>query len=116
MVEVQFMFFSKIKDNLFKTKEAIDSKLNNIFGKNKEINEIIDEIEEVLILSDLGVNTSVKVCNKLREEIKKQKDKTEDNIKTILKKELQYILDKYEKTDETNNKRVILIVGVNGVR
>ena len=52
------MFFDKIKENLRKTKEAIDVKMSNIFADKKDIEEVIDEIEETLILSDVGYETS----------------------------------------------------------
>jgi len=48
------MFFSKIK-------ESFSSKINNIFGSNKEIDEIIDEIEEVLVCADIGIETSMEI-------------------------------------------------------
>ena len=69
------MFFSKLKENLKKTKDAIDIGISNVFANTKDINEVIDELEETLILSDVGVATSSKICDNLREELKKQKDK-----------------------------------------
>lgn len=110
------MFFSKIKENLKKTKESFDIKLSNVFANNKDINQVIDEIEETLILSDVGVNTSTKICDKLREDLKKQVDKSETAIKELLKKEMVEILESVEVIEEDlNNKKVILVVGVNGV-
>ena len=64
------MIFSKLKENLKKTKEALDIKISNVFASNKDINQIIDDIEETLILSDVGFNTSTKICDKLREDLK----------------------------------------------
>lgn len=112
------MFFSKLKENLKKTKEALDTKLSGVFNKNKEIDEIIDDIEEILILSDVGMTTSVKICNNVRNKIKFEKDKSEENLKNILKNEMVEILNKNNKdeVDNTFEKQVILIVGVNGVR
>lgn len=109
------MFFSKLKENLKKTKESFDIKLSNIFANSKDIDEIIDEIEETLILSDVGVSTSTKMCSNLRENLKKQLDKSEDAIKKLLKQEMAEIL--LNKNVETvdNSKKVILVVGVNGV-
>lgn len=111
------MIFSKIKENLKKTKEALDIKLSNVFANNKNIDEIIDDIEETLILSDVGVQTSTEICENLREALKKQVDKSEDAIKKLLKAEMEKIL----KVDSTSindfevDKKVILVVGVNGV-
>ncbi len=113
------MFFSKLKDNLRKTKEALDVKMSNIFADKKDINEVIDEIEETLILSDVGYETSTKICSKLREDLKKQVEKDEQAIKKLLRKEMTDILlsDDINKIDsiELNEPQVILVVGVNGV-
>lgn len=111
------MFFSKIKDNFKRTKDALDVKLNNIFGQNKDIELIVDEIEETFILSDMGVTTSSKICDNLRKKMKSEKDKSEENIKKILKEEMTSILDKGTSNDKENlsPKKVILVVGVNGV-
>ena len=113
------MFFDKLKDNLKKTKEALNIKMSNIFADKKDIEEVIDEIEETLILSDVGYETSTKICKKLREDLKKQVEKDEQSIKTLLKKEMTDILmsDEINTVDSINlnEKQVILVVGVNGV-
>jgi fused signal recognition particle receptor len=112
------MLFSKLKENLKKTKEALDTKLSSVFNKNKNIDEIIDDIEEILILSDVGMTTSVKICNNLRANMKSEKDKSEENLKNVLKQTMVEILDKNNINNSDTNifeKQVILIVGVNGV-
>lgn len=113
------MFFDKLKDNLKKTKEALNIKMSNIFADKKDIEEVIDEIEETLILSDVGYETSTKICKKLREDLKKQVEKDEQSIKTLLRKEMTEILmsDEINTVDSINlnEKQVILVVGVNGV-
>ena len=97
------MFFSKIKENLKKTKESIDIKLSNVFANNKDINQIIDEIEETLILSDIGVNTSTKICDNLREGLKKQVDKSEKAIRELLKQEMIAVFDNVKAEDEVGS-------------
>lgn len=113
------MFFNKIKENLKKTKEAFDVKISNIFANKKDIDEVIDEIEETLILSDVGYETSTKICTKLREDLKKQVDKDEESIKNLLKKEMEEVLVSQSEALQDNfnmtQKQVILVVGVNGV-
>ncbi len=113
------MFFDKIKENLRKTKEAIDVKMSNIFADKKDIEEVIDEIEETLILSDVGYETSTKICDKLRADLKKQVDKSENAIKELLRKEMTEVLtsDEINAQNSINldEKQVILVVGVNGV-
>ena len=111
------MFFSKLKENLKKTKEAIDIKISNVFANNKDIDEIMDDLEETLILSDIGVETSMKICNNVRDNLKKQVDKSEDAIKKLLKQEMKNILAVSNNTNilDNNEKQVIMVVGVNGV-
>lgn len=111
------MFFSKLKDNLKKTKDAIDIKISNVFANNKDIDEIMDDLEETLILSDIGVETSMKICNNVRDNLKKQVDKSEDAIKKLLKQEMKNILNVSNNIDilDNNEKQVIMVVGVNGV-
>ena len=111
------MFFSKLKENLKKTKEAIDIKISNVFANNKDIDEIMDDLEETLILSDIGVETSMKICNNVRDNLKKQIDKSEDAIKKLLKQEMKNILAVSNNTNifVINEKQVIMVVGVNGV-
>ncbi|MBR1884380.1 MAG: signal recognition particle-docking protein FtsY [Clostridia bacterium] len=109
------MIFGKLKDSLKKTKDAMDLKINNIFANKKEINEIIDSIEEMLILSDVGASASVKICDELREDLKKEMDKSEENIKKLLKDKLISILNVENVEENYTGKRVILVVGVNGV-
>jgi signal recognition particle-docking protein ftsY len=111
------MFFSKLKENLKKTKEAIDIKISNVFANNKDIDEIMDDLEETLILSDIGVETSMKICNNVRDNLKKQIDKSEDAIKKLLKQEMKNILAVSNNTNilDKNEKQVIMVVGVNGV-
>ena len=113
------MFFNKLKENLKKTKESLDIKMSNIFSNKKDIEEVIDEIEETLILSDVGFETSTKICNNLRKDLKKQLEKDEKAIKTLLRKEMTDILmaEEIDKVDsiELKQKQVILVVGVNGV-
>ncbi len=112
------MFFSKIKESFKKSKDALDEKINNIFIGNKNIDEIIDEIEETLILSDLGVDTSTKICKNVRKNIKSEKDKSNENIKRVLKEEMVSILNEYENKSnvvDSKFKKIILVVGVNGV-
>jgi len=111
------MFFSKLKENLKKTKDAIDIKISNVFANNKDIDEIMDDLEETLILSDIGVETSMKICNNVRDNLKKQIDKSEDAIKKLLKQEMKNILAVSNNTNilDNNEKQVIMVVGVNGV-
>ena len=66
-------FFDKLKNGLNKTKESINEKINDVFSNFRKVNEeFLEELEEILIMSDIGVDTSVKIINNLRTKIKKE--------------------------------------------
>lgn len=104
------MIFSKIK-------EAFTKSLANIFKSSRDIDEIIEKIEETLILADAGIATAAEVCDNMRKKLKKQEDYSEENVNSLLKEELISILQKdtIELNSEEESKKVILVVGVNGV-
>ena len=65
-------FFDKLKQGLSKTKSSFDEKLNNVFSNFRKVDEeLLDELEEALIMSDVGVETSNKIITNLRNKIKK---------------------------------------------
>ena len=110
-------FFDKLKDGLNKTKTSFDEKINNVFKNFRKVDEdFLDELEEVLIMSDIGMNTSIKIISNLREKIKKEKIQDEEEVKQALREEMQKILDVTDIELHLNTKpSVILVVGVNGV-
>ena len=110
-------FFDKLKTGLNKTKTSFDEKINNVFSNFRKVNEdFLDELEEVLIMSDIGMNTSIKIISNLRERIKKEKIQDEEDVKQALREEMQKILDITDISLKLNTKpSVILVVGVNGV-
>lgn len=101
------MIFLKIKD-------AFKEKLNNVFKSNKELDEILDELEETLILSDIGVKTSTDIIASLRKKILKDGNNSKENIVETLKQEMINIISG-EDINTENNKKIILVIGVNGV-
>ena len=110
-------FFDKLKNGLNKTKTSFDEKINNVFKNFRKVDEdFLDELEEVLIMSDIGMDTSVKIISNLRERIKKENIKDEEDVKRALREEMQKILDVTDISLHLNTKpSVILVVGVNGV-
>ena len=67
-------FFDKLKNGLSKTKNSFDEKINNVFSNFRKVDEeLLDELEEALIMSDVGVETSTKIISNLRNRIKKKK-------------------------------------------
>lgn len=110
-------FFEKLKQGLNKTKESFDSKINNVFSNFRKVDEdFLDELEEVLILSDMGMDTSQKIVNNLRKRIKRENLKEQEDVKQALREEIESIFDDVDNSLKLNTKpSVILVVGVNGV-
>ena len=110
-------FFDKLKNGLNKTKTSFDDKINNVFKNFRKVDvDFLDELKEVLIMSDIGMDTSIKIISNLRERIKKENIKDEEDVKQALREEMQKILDVTDISLHLNTKpSVILVVGVNGV-
>ena len=110
-------FFDKLKQGLSKTKSSFDEKMNNVFSNFRKVDEeLLEELEEALIMSDVGVETSTKIISNLREKIKKEKIEDEEGVKNALRTEIQNILDEVDNGLKLEtNPSVILVVGVNGV-
>jgi fused signal recognition particle receptor len=110
-------FFDKLKQGLSKTKTSFDEKINNVFsGFRKVDEELLEELEEALIMSDVGTDTTLKIINNLRDRIKKENIQEEQEVKRVLKEVIKEILDKEDSGLKLETKpSVILVVGVNGV-
>lgn len=110
-------FFDKLKSGLGKTKNSFGEKISNVFNSFKKIDEdFLEELEEVLIMSDIGMQTSVNIISQLRQRIKKEHIESEEEIKNALREEMEKILDIEGKELKLNTKpSVILVIGVNGV-
>ena len=110
-------FFDKLKNGLNKTETSFDEKMNDIFSNFRKVDEdLLEELEEALIMSDVGANTSATIINNLRERVKKENIKDEQGVREALRKEIQEIFDATDNTLKLETKpAVILVVGVNGV-
>ncbi|CDA16108.1 MAG TPA: signal recognition particle-docking protein FtsY [Clostridiaceae bacterium] len=110
-------FFSKLKEGLSKTKNSFNEKMNNVFSNFRKVDEeLLEELEEVLIMSDVGVETSLKIIDNLRTRIKREKIEDEEGVKKALREEIKKIFDDVQENNEEKSKpSVILVVGVNGV-
>jgi len=108
--------FGKIKKELFKTRQGPISGIKKIFSKGKLTERELEELEETLILSDVGVKTTMQIVSSIREDIKGSKEQDPETILKKMKKEMVGIIMKnhslFSVTDEVPF--VILIVGVNG--
>ena len=109
-------FFDKLKSGLGKTKSSMSDKMNNVFSVFRKVDEdLLDELEEVLITSDIGVETSMKIIDELRHKIKHDNIKDEEEVKVALKEIMANLLDIDSSLNITNTPAVILVIGVNGV-
>ena len=104
-------FFDKIKAGLTKTREALSGTLGSVFSGFSEIDDdFYDELEESLILADLGVDTSVKAVGRLRKAVREQHLKTTEEAREALK---EILVD--TELNLSTHPSVILVIGVNGV-
>ena len=109
-------FFDKIKAGLTKTRDAMASTLGNVFSFSQIDDDFYEELEESLILADMGVETAVKATELLRKAIKEQHLKTPEEAKEALKQILVQMLsvgDTRLRLDTVPS--VVLVIGVNGV-
>ena len=109
-------FFDKLKNGLLKTKNAIVGKIDSLFKAFRKVDEdLFDELEELLISADVGVNTTEDILDELREFVKENKIKEADEVKTALLDIMRAHIGEHEALNLSTRPSVILIVGVNGV-
>ena len=110
-------FFSRLKDGLTKTRDNFVAGIDNIFNGFSEIDDdFYEELEEVLIMADIGVNTTSKIIENLQQKVKEQKIKEISVCKQLLidsiKDQMRVDENAYDYENETS---VVLLIGVNGV-
>lgn len=115
----KFNLFKRLKEGLAKTKQGITGKIEDLVKSYQKIDEeLFEELEEILITADLGVETTMEVIDDIRDRVKKEKITDPNMIKELLKDKLASILDEFTE-DETlkiePSPAIILVVGVNGV-
>ena len=110
-------FFDKLKSGLSKTRAALADGINNILKKFRRVDEdLMDELEELLITSDIGVETSMEILDTLRDKVKDENIKDSEEIRGILFSLLREAIGDGESISfEDGKMTVILVVGVNGV-
>ncbi len=107
-------FFEKLKSGLTKTRDTLTDKMNEVFNLAVTIDEdLYEELEEILITSDIGVDTSLEIIEKLRKVIRDEKINNPKDIRPCLKKVIAEIID--DEKQEEEYPKVLLIIGVNGV-
>ena len=106
-----------IKSGIEKTKSSFFGKIaRTIAGKSKVDESDLDEIEEILITSDIGVDTTLKIIDKLEQRVAKDKYINVSELNNLLKEEISFLMQDYiQKEINTTTPYVIMVVGVNGV-
>ncbi|WP_312698824.1 signal recognition particle-docking protein FtsY [Sedimentibacter sp.] len=110
-------FFEKLKEGLSKTKRNLTEQIESIVFRHRKIDDdFLEELEEILITSDMGVETTMDIIEYIKSETRKRNLTDTSEIKDVIKEYLINMLEENEeKIDDENKQRVILIVGVNGV-
>lgn len=110
-------FFAKLKEGLTKTRDQFVSKVEELLTGHRKIDEeLYEELEEILIRSDVGVTTSLQLVQRLRQEVKKRKLSEAQELREVLKEEIADLLgDEVLLQFAEEGPSVLLVVGVNGV-
>ena len=109
-------FFEKLKKGLFKTKQAIFGKIDALFKHFVRVDEdLFEELEELLIEADIGVDTTEELLDTLREWVKDTREKDPEAVKRELYRMLKEMLGDAEPLRLDTKPSVILVIGVNGV-
>lgn len=109
-------FFSKIKQGLQKTRDSLSNGVNSILNSFTKIDEeLFEELEEILVMADIGVNTATEICDILRKKIKEQGVKDPVVIRSLLKEIVTEMLGDDCGLKLDTKPSIILVIGVNGV-
>ena len=108
--------FNKLKEGLTKTRDGLTDKINEVLNLAITIDEeLYEELEEILIVSDIGMDTTVDIIERLRSKIRKEKINDPKDVKPALKEVIKDILLEGSYEDDEESKKVMLVIGVNGV-
>jgi fused signal recognition particle receptor len=110
-------FFSRIKEGLKKTRTGIMGRMDGLFARNMFDDQFYEELEEILISADIGVETTLELVENLRQKVKETKAKEGDQVVTLLKELILDIIgtEIYGLAEVEEKPAVILVLGVNGV-
>jgi len=109
-------FFDRLKESLTKTRKGLVGKVESIFTGRKVDETTLEELEEILIMSDVGTTAASEIMSVIREKARKGEAKDTDSVKGLLKSEMTSILGDFQPLMVSGSKPfVILAVGVNGV-
>lgn len=109
-------FFEKLKNGLKKTKDALFGKVHDLFVSMRKVDEdLLEELEEILITSDVGVETTEKIIAKLRRRIQEDRITESEDAYNALKEVIGEMIDDGAPLDLSTKPAVVLVIGVNGV-
>lgn len=109
-------FFSKIKEGLKKTRNAVVGQIDSMLKSFTKIDdELFEELEELLVMGDVGVHTAEKICDELKSRVKKEGIKDPEEINRLLEETVSEMLKGGEELDISATPSIILVIGVNGV-
>ena len=109
-------FFEKLKAGLQKTKEAVFKQVTSLFSRYTVIDDdLYEELEEILITSDVGVNTTEEILERLQDTVKKEKITEPEEARRALMRILADMIGEGEPLDLSTTPSVVLVIGVNGV-
>lgn len=107
--------FEKLKNGLKNTKDSLVGKLSSLFAKSKKIDDdFFDELEEALITADLGAETGVEICDRLREIVKKEKLDDPAEVLQRMKNIISEMVSGDNELKLNSSPSVITMIGVNG--
>ena len=108
--------FNKIKQGLKKTRTGVFSQINSMLKSFSKIDkELFEELEEILIMGDVGMKTSQKICDLLKEKVKKEKIKDPEKISELLVEVIADMIKGGQELNVNTKPSIILVIGVNGV-
>jgi len=108
-------FFGKIGEGLKKTRDSMKEKLDQLFSSFKKVDEeLLDELEETLVLSDVGGETSMRICDELRRRIKASGTNDADEVRRMLREIVEEMVDGDCSLKLETKPSVLLVIGVNG--
>lgn len=111
-----FNIFKKFSLGLKKTRENISGAIDDVISENEDItDELYDNLEEILIMGDVGMNTSAEICERLREYVSKKHLKKSSQVKGAIKEIVSEMLEGGEDMGLVTMPSIILVIGVNGV-
>ena len=108
--------FAKIKEGLKKTRDSVVGQIDSMLKSFTKIDEeLFEELEELLVMGDVGINTSQKICEELRKKVKKEGVTNPNDVHILLEEIVAEMLEGGQELNISTKPSIILVIGVNGV-